>query len=159
MRCIRIKTNIDLRDVRINGFKYNSLDLESKIVVPGRNQLIVDTYLEYVKNKSTVVFCTSVDHAQKMEAAFREKGIAARSISGSTKTSERRKILYDYDVNVLDISQTILSGLFSMIMVVDVTSEHSDFDAISRELAALGERMNLQVRIQNGEIFDAMHHI
>ena len=69
------------------------------------------------------------------------------------------KILYDFDVNVLDISQTILSGLFSMIMVVDVSSERSDFDAISHELAALGERMNLQVRIQNGEIFDAMHHI
>ena len=62
-------------------------------------------------------------------------------------------------MNVLDISQTILSGLFSMIMVVDVSSERSDFDAISHELAALGERMNLQVRIQNGEIFDAMHHI
>ena len=69
------------------------------------------------------------------------------------------KILYDFNVNVLDISQTILSGLFSMIMVVDVSSERSDFDAISHELAALGERMNLQVRIQNGEIFDAMHHI
>ena len=69
------------------------------------------------------------------------------------------KILYDFDVNVLDISQTILSGLFSMIMVVDVSSERSDLDAISHELAALGERMNLQVRIQNGEIFDAMHHI
>ena len=69
------------------------------------------------------------------------------------------KILYDFDVNVLDISQTIVSGLFSMIMVVDVSSERSDFDAISHELAALGERMNLQVRIQNGEIFDAMHHI
>ena len=69
------------------------------------------------------------------------------------------KILYDFDVNVLDISQTILSGLFSMIMVVDVSSERSDFDAISHELAALGERMNLQVRIQNGEIFDAMHRI
>ena len=69
------------------------------------------------------------------------------------------KILYDFDVNGLDISQTILSGLFSMIMVVDVSSERSDFDAISHELAALGERMNLQVRIQNGEIFDAMHHI
>lgn len=69
------------------------------------------------------------------------------------------KILYDFDVNVLDISQTILSGLFSMIMVVDVSSKRSDFDAISHELAALGERMNLQVRIQNGEIFDAMHHI
>ena len=103
VRCIRIKTNIDLRDVRINGFKYNSLDLESKVVVPGRNQLIVDTYLEYVKNKSTVVFCTSVDHAQKMEAAFREKGIAARSISGSTKTSERRKILRDYENGTIKV--------------------------------------------------------
>ena len=69
------------------------------------------------------------------------------------------KILYEYDVNILDISQTIISGLFSMIMVVDVSSEHSDFDAISQELSSLGERMNLQVRIQNGEIFDAMHHI
>ena len=69
------------------------------------------------------------------------------------------KILYEYDVNILDISQTIISGLFSMIMVVDVSSEHSDFDVISQELASLGERMNLQVRIQNGEIFDAMHHI
>ena len=78
-----------------------------------------------------------------------QKGIIARVT----------KILYDFDVNVLDISQTILSGLFSMIMVVDVSSERSDFDAISHELAALGERMNLQVRIQNGEIFDAMHHI
>ena len=69
------------------------------------------------------------------------------------------KILYEYDVNILDISQTIISGLFSMIMVVDISSEHSDFDGISQELASLGERMNLQVRIQNGEIFDAMHHI
>lgn len=44
VRCIRIRTNIDMRDVRINGFKYNSQDLESTIRVPGRNQLIVDTY-------------------------------------------------------------------------------------------------------------------
>lgn len=51
VRCIRIKTNIDLRDVRINGFKYNALDLETKIMVPSRNQLIVDTYLEYVKKQ------------------------------------------------------------------------------------------------------------
>ena len=60
VRCIRIKTNIDLRDVRINGFRYNTLDLESTIMVPGRNQLIVDTWKEYVRNKQTVVFCTDI---------------------------------------------------------------------------------------------------
>ena len=44
IRCIRVKTNIDLTDVRINGIKYNSQDLESKLFIPERNQLIVDTY-------------------------------------------------------------------------------------------------------------------
>lgn len=69
------------------------------------------------------------------------------------------KVLYDYDVNILDISQTIVSGLFSMIMMVDVSSEHCDFDGVSRELHGLGEELGLQIRIQRGEIFDAMHHI
>lgn len=69
------------------------------------------------------------------------------------------KILYEYDVNVLDISQTIISGLFSMIMVVDVTNQDESFEAISRELNSLGERLGLQVRMQRNEIFDAMHHI
>lgn len=97
VRCIRIKTNIDLRDVRINGFKYNALDLETKIMVPSRNQLIVDTYLEYVKNKSTVVFCTSVEHASQIAKLFKDNGIAAESISGSTKPVERKRILKDYE--------------------------------------------------------------
>lgn len=44
IRCVRVKTNIDLTDVRINGIKYNSQDLESKLFIPERNQLIVDTY-------------------------------------------------------------------------------------------------------------------
>lgn len=97
VRCIRIATNIDLRDVRINGFQYNALDLESKIQIPGRNQLIVDTYCEYVKSRPTVVFCMSVRHAQEMAGLFQAKGIDARSISGSTKPAERKRILEQYE--------------------------------------------------------------
>lgn len=73
VRCIRVKTNINLADVRINGFKYNSIDLETTVVVPERNQLIVDTYLEYVKNKSTVIFCTSVNHADTIAELLQKK--------------------------------------------------------------------------------------
>lgn len=102
-RCIRIKTNIDLRDVRINGFKYNALDLETKIMVPSRNQLIVDTYLEYVKNKSTVVFCTSVHHADQVAEMFRACGIQAYSVSGSTKPVERKRILRDYENGTIKV--------------------------------------------------------
>jgi len=78
-----------------------------------------------------------------------QKGIIARVT----------KILYEQDVNIMDISQTIISGLFSMVMVVDVSSEHCNFDSVSRELTALGEQLGLQIRIQRGEIFDAMHHV
>ena len=66
IRCIRVKTNIDLTDVRINGIKYNSQDLESKLFIPERNQLIVDTYLKYVNGKKTVIFCASVDYAAEI---------------------------------------------------------------------------------------------
>ena len=68
-------------------------------------------------------------------------------------------ILYEYDVNIMDISQTIVSGLFSMVMVVDISSEHCNFDGVSQELSKLGEELGLQIRIQRNEIFDAMHHI
>ena len=97
VRCIRVKTNIDLHDVRINGFKYNSLDLESKVFVPERNQLIVNTWLEYVKDKSTVIFCTSVKHAAILREMFYEAGISVAAVSGSTNPKERKQILQDYE--------------------------------------------------------------
>ena len=78
VRCIRIKTNIDMRDVRISGFKYNTQDLESTIRVPERNQLLIDTWNEYVKDKPTVVFCASVDHAEEITQRFRESGVDAK---------------------------------------------------------------------------------
>ena len=68
-------------------------------------------------------------------------------------------ILYEHDVNILDISQTIVSGLFSMISVVDMSSEHCNFDSVNQDLHKLGEELGLQIRIQRHEIFDAMHHI
>lgn len=97
VRCIRIKTNIDMRDVRISGFKYNSLDLESAIQVPGRNQLIVDTYREYVKDRPTVVFCASVRHAENIAGLFRESGVDARCVSGGTGSAKRQQILEGYE--------------------------------------------------------------
>ena len=97
VRCIRIQTNIDMRDVRISGFKYNFLDLDSKIRVPGRNQLLVDTWLEYVKDKPTVVFCASVKHAQEISGLFQDAGVDAECVSGTTEKNKRKQILEDYE--------------------------------------------------------------
>lgn len=91
VRCIRIHTNIDLTKVRFNSVQYNIRDLESKIYVPERNRLIVDTWLQYVRDKRTVVFCASVKHAQQIAELFREQGISAAAVSGGMKQSERRE--------------------------------------------------------------------
>ena len=104
IRCIRIKTNVDLSTVRINGIKYYSQDLESKLFVPERNKIIVDTYLNFVKDKKTVVFCASVKHAEEIANLFKENGVDCEAVSGTMKTKERERILnrYEYgDINVL----------------------------------------------------------
>lgn len=93
VRCIRIHTNIDMTKVRFNSVQYNIRDLDDKIFVPERNQLIVDTWLSYVKNKRTVVFCASVKHAEQIAKLFQNAGIAALAVSGSMKTSERNEQL------------------------------------------------------------------
>lgn len=91
VRCIRIHTNIDLTKVRFNSVQYNIRDLESKIYVPERNRLIVDTWVQYVRDKRTVVFCASVKHAEQIAGMFREQGIRAAAVSGGMKQSERKE--------------------------------------------------------------------
>ena len=68
-------------------------------------------------------------------------------------------VLFRHDVNILDISQTIVSGLFSMILIADISSEACSFDTLKTELDALGDRLGVQVRTQRSEIFEAMHQI
>ena len=103
IRCIRVKTNIDLTDVRINGIKYNSQDLESKLFIPKRNQLIVDTYLNYVNGKKTVIFCASVDHAAEIAKLLRDNGVKAEAVSGRDRVEVREKILKDYETGSTNV--------------------------------------------------------
>jgi superfamily II DNA or RNA helicase len=96
VRCIRIHTNIDLTKVRFNSVQYNIRDLESKIYVPERNRLIVDTWLQYVKGRRTVVFCASVRHAEEIASLFTDAGVSACAVSGSMKASERQEHLVKF---------------------------------------------------------------
>lgn len=67
--------------------------------------------------------------------------------------------LADFRINVLDISQTIMEGYFTMMMVVDLTECTESFDALRAALKAYGESRELSIRIQREDIFDAMHKI
>lgn len=93
VRCIRIHTNIDLSKVRFHSVQYHIRDLESKIFVPERNQLIVDTWLQYVKDKRTVIFCASVKHAEEIAERLYRAGVTAEAVSGAMKASLRQEVM------------------------------------------------------------------
>lgn len=67
--------------------------------------------------------------------------------------------LAEMNVNVLDTSQTILDGKFTMVMAVDAANANVGFEELAAQLRELGEGMELSIRIQREEIFDAMHRI
>ncbi len=68
-------------------------------------------------------------------------------------------VLWQYSVNILDISQTIVDGYFNMIMIVDITAPSCSFDILNESLQKLGNDLHLQIRIQRSEIFEAMHQV
>lgn len=103
IRCIRVKTNVDISNIRINGIKYNTQDLESKLFVPERNEVILKTYLDFVKDKKTVIFCASVKHAQEIADLFRANHIKAEAVSGSMNNAKRKKVLKDYEHGQVDV--------------------------------------------------------
>ena len=60
----------------------------------------------------------------------------------------------DNGVNVLDISQTIVSGFFNMMMIVDMADAKKHFAEISGEMDALGEKIGVSIKCQREEIFE-----
>ena len=63
----------------------------------------------------------------------------------------------DNNVNILDISQTIMQDMFTMIMLVELKTE--SLKKVNAEIQALAEEMNLSIHLQNEELFNSMHRI
>ncbi len=69
------------------------------------------------------------------------------------------KILSENNVNVLDISQTIMQDMFTMMMIVDVDNIQTDFGTLADVLSAEGKLLGVDIRIQLESIFKSMHRI
>ena len=67
--------------------------------------------------------------------------------------------LAEANINILDISQTIVQGYFNMMMIVDINDSSKEFGSIVTKLDALGENIGVKIRCQKEEIFTKMHSI
>ena len=69
------------------------------------------------------------------------------------------KILSENNVNVLDISQTIMQDMFTMMMIVDIENASGHMDHLSETLSVEGKKLGVEIRIQLESIFESMHRI
>ncbi len=80
----------------------------------------------------------------------RDKTGIIADISGALKT---------LNINIVDISQTVMQDFFTMIMMVDIEKATKEIDAVQEELAALGKNLGMEIVIRHEDIFNAMHRI
>lgn len=69
------------------------------------------------------------------------------------------QVLYDYQVNIKDITQTIMDDVFTMIMMVDLSRSTADIKWLSTRLEDLGKEIGVSILVQHSDLFNAMHRI
>lgn len=67
--------------------------------------------------------------------------------------------LAENDVNILNISQTIIDGYFNMMMITDATASKKSRNEIAEDLKAVGNEIGVKIRAQHEDIFNTMHRI
>jgi len=68
-------------------------------------------------------------------------------------------LLYKENINILDITQTILQGLFTMVMLVDTSGATLTFEALQDDLGKLANELGMEIRAVRSDLFDAMNKV
>jgi ACT domain-containing protein len=96
---------------------------------------------------------------QRRKSTMKKAVVTVLGLDKVGITAKVCTVLADTNINILDISQTIVGGYFNMVMVVDITEAKDAFAEAAEKLQAVGEEMGLEIKIQHTDIFDAMHRI
>ena len=97
-----------------------------------------------------------------MEAVSATQGRAILTVLGSDRAgivAAITQVLARHDANILDISQTILQGIFTMTMLVDLTALSVEFDALKEELDEVAQSLGVQVMLQREDVFRFMYRL
>lgn len=93
IRGFRAQTDTDLSGVGTRNGDYIESQLARAVNTAKRNKLVVDSYFKYANGRKTIAFCANVQHAEDLALMFKENGVEAKSLSGSTPEGERTEAL------------------------------------------------------------------
>lgn len=87
---------------------------------------------------------------------------AVVSVMGIDRTGIIAKVstcLYNHGVNILDINQTIMQNIFTMVMLVEFKDDSTEYNTVMTELDGIGKEIGVDIRMQHEDIFNSMHRI
>ncbi|MGX7051553.1 ACT domain-containing protein [Leuconostoc palmae] len=67
--------------------------------------------------------------------------------------------LAEHQINILDVSQTIMSNIFTMSMLINLEKLDEEYNKLQDDLSALGQKLHVEIHMQREEIFDAMSRV
>lgn len=111
--------DIDYSNIKHNGIRYDIRDLERALVIPERDDSIIQKWKEVADGKATIAFCCSHRHAKRVCKSFNTKNIRSEIYLSETPLEERKRILDD-----------TVAGKVKVICAVDVLNEGADFPFI-----------------------------
>jgi superfamily II DNA or RNA helicase len=111
--------DIDYSKIAHNGVHYVIRDLEKDLVIPERNQAIINMWKKHAEGKPTLAFCCSHEHANRMVAYFRNSGVPAAAYLSKTSLKDRRSL-----------EKRLRTGTVKILCSVDVLNEGADIPFI-----------------------------
>ncbi len=111
--------DIDYSRIRHNGIRYDIRDLEKALIIPDRDNAVIDKWREMADGKPTLAFCCSHKHAYRLAESFNNAGIAAEPYLSSTSIDKR-----------IELTKKLQDGDIQILCVVDVLNEGADLPFI-----------------------------
>lgn len=117
------KDNVDYTDIRWSGFKYNIQDLNKALMIEKRDKAILEKFNEYSRDRKTIGFCVSIEHAEYMANLFNRNDIKSVAIHSKTNDDENA---IDFTKDVTERMEAFRRGDYQVVFVVDMFNEGID---------------------------------
>ncbi len=117
------KDNVDYTDIRWSGFKYNVQDLNKALMIKRRDEAILEKFNEYSRDRKTIGFCVSIDHAEYMTHLFNSNGI--KSVAIHSRANEDESAI-DFSKDVTERMSAFRRNDYQVAFVVDMFNEGID---------------------------------
>lgn len=108
-----IRTNIDISDIQDHNRDFSIRQLYKKLAIPQRDAIILDSYIQHLSKRKTLIFCLNIEHSKQIQKLFAKSGISIAHIDGTMDSAQRATILKAFregNISVLTNCQLLSEG-------------------------------------------------